>query len=223
MNDFVTPPGGFSSFNDFFIRALRPGARIIDRGEDVLVSPADSKLLVIPRITKETRFFVKSKPFCLKRFLDDESLAKQYEQGTLLLFRLAPYDYHRYHVPCDGVPSKHRVIPGALESVHPIMYKTGSLPLQTNERHLTLLETKKFGSVAVVAVGAQLVGSISHVYIPGEACRKGDESGYFSFGGSSLVLLFKRDSIVVDREFLEHSQENFETAVRVGQRIGEKK
>jgi len=169
----------------------------------VLVSPADSKLFVIPQVTDATRFFVKSKKFCLKTFLGDEYVAREYEHGTLLLFRLAPYDYHRFHFPCDGVPSKHKIIEGALESVHPIVYESGSLPLQTNERHVIILKTKRFGAVAMVTVGAQLVGRITHSYTPGKAYCKGDEAGYFSFGGSSIVLLFKKDVLGISYEEME--------------------
>lgn len=222
MKDFVVPRGGFTSFNDFFIRKLKPGVRPIDLDQSVLVAPADSKLYVISTITDQTRFFVKSEKFCLKTFLGDEQLAKEFENGTLLLFRLAPYDYHRYHFPCDCVPSRHKSISGALESVHPIVYEAGSLPLQTNERHVVLLKTEQFDTVAMVVVGAQMVGQITHSFTPNRSCRKGQEAGYFSFGGSSLVLLFKKGVLAPDEKFVVHSQENFETEVKMGQRVGEK-
>jgi len=219
MNEFVIPEGGFISFNDFFIRKLRPNVRPVDQDPTVLTAPADSKLFAVSHITPETSFFIKNKQFCLKNFLRDESLANQYENGTLLLFRLAPYDYHRYHFPCDCIPSMPRVIHGWLDSVHPIVYKSDVVPLQENERHITMLETKSFGSVTMISVGARLVGKITHTYTSNQEYKKGDEMGYFSFGGSSLVLLFKKGTIAVDEQFILHSQDKYETAVRMGQRI----
>ena len=220
MNDFVVPEGGFKSFNDFFIRRLKPGARVIDLDPSVFISPADSKLIVVPEIKPDTRFFVKSKKFCLKTFLRSERLAKEYESGVLCLFRLEPRDYHRYHLPCDAVVGEAIRINGCLESVNPIVYESGLLPLQENERHRIILQTKSFNKVIMVSIGAMFVGKITHLYSANEEYKKGDEVGHFSFGGSSLVLLFKRGVVNVDDRFLKDSMQSVETVVKMGERVG---
>jgi len=223
MSEFEVPRKGFSSFNDFFIRKLSPEARAIDDDQKAIIAPADSKLLVIPRLTPETRFFVKSKRFCLQSFLRDKALSEKYKGGTLLLFRLAPYDYHRFHFPCDCVPSRAKRLRGSLSSVHPIAYKKGRQPLLENERQVVMLQAKEFGIVTIVPVGALMVGKIVHTYAPGKKYEKGDEMGYFSFGGSTLVLLFEKDMLHIEQEFETHSKENYETAVVMGQRVAVKR
>jgi phosphatidylserine decarboxylase len=222
ISEYVVPGGGFSSFNDFFIRKLKPGARTIDTDSSVLVSPADSRFLVIPEISLETRFFVKSKQFCLKTFLRDDFLAEKFKNGTLLLFRLAPYDYHRYHFPTDSVPSKKISISGDLESVSPLVFMSGGLPLHENERQISILKTKEFGDLAFVTVGAMMVGKIIQTFLPDKEYKKGDEMGYFSFGGSSIVILIESGKIIVDQNFIDNSKKNIETSVKMGQRIGAK-
>ena len=222
MNDFVTPPGGFRSFNDFFIRKLRPGAREINHDPTIITSPADAKIYVIPNISTDTLFFVKHKPFNLEKFLGNATQAEAYKNGTLIIFRLAPYDYHRFHFPADGIPSTPHIIHGRFESVNPLVLKTGIQPLTENERHIVLLKTDTFDTIAMVAVGAMMVGKIVHTFTPNTPCKKGDEAGYFAFGGSTVVLLFKHGVISPLPLFLQHSLQGIETAVTMGQAIAKK-
>lgn len=220
ISEYQVPAHGYDSFNEFFIRKLKPGIRVIDNDPSVVVSPADSQIIAIPSIGTNTRFFVKSKPFSLSEFFIDEKLAYEYKGGTFLLFRLAPYNYHRYHFPIDCIPSAPVFINGKLESVNPIVYRAGEMPLQENERQLIFFDTERFGKVAFVEIGAMLVGKIKNTYDSGTRCKKGEEMGYFSFGGSSIVLVFKKDIIKVDDLFLRNSKQQIETSVRMGERIG---
>lgn len=220
MEEFVTPPNGFTSFNDFFIRTLRPGVRTVDWDDNVLVSPADSRVLIIPEVSAQERFFVKEKPFNLHTFLADRDLAQEYEGGSLMLCRLSSRDYHRYHFPCDSIPNDPTAIPGSLESVHPLAYEAGLLPLQENERHRFVLRSELFDDILVIVVGAMFVGRITHTYTVGANCSKGDEMGYFSFGGSSLVLLFKRGIIRFEKNLVDRSAQHVETSVLMGERVG---
>lgn len=219
IDECVIPKGGYRSFNDFFIRKLKPGARRIEPSPDALVSPADSKLMVFPELTDNIRFFVKSQKFNLDRFLKDKILAQKYKHGTMLVFRLAPYDYHRYHFPCDCTPLKARNIMGYFDSVNPFVYKVGYQPLLENERHVTILKTNGFGDIAMVSVGAMLVGRIIETYFPEAKYAKGDEMGYFAFGGSTLVLLFQKGEIRINDRFIQHSKENIETVVKMGEAV----
>jgi phosphatidylserine decarboxylase len=219
MDQFEKKISEFKSFNDFFIRKLKTGIRSITQDQNIFVSPADGKLFVIEKISQEVSFFVKNEKFNLESFLVDKTLAKEYQDGTLLIFRLSPPDYHRFHFPTDCIPSSPKRISGIYESVSPIAYKHGIIPLIQNERCLTILKTEFFSDVISVSIGAMLVGKIINTFVPEKKYKKGDEMGYFEFGGSSLVLVFKKDSIVLQKKFIENSKRGFETEVKMGQSI----
>jgi phosphatidylserine decarboxylase len=221
MKHFQVPSAGYTSFNDFFIRKLKPGARSIDRAPRALVAPTDSKLLVIENITRQAEFLVKGKPFNLEKLLTSRYLTQKYLGGIMMLFRLASYDYHRFHFPVDCRPSQKTIIHGVYESVNPIVYQSGVQPLTHNERHLVMLDTVQFNQIAVVIVGAMLVGKIVHAYTPDKDVKKGDEMGYFAFGASSIIFLLKPGLITTRSDILTHSQQGYETAVVMGEKIAE--
>jgi phosphatidylserine decarboxylase len=213
----------FKNFNDFFIRKLKTTARVIKRDPDVVISPCDSKAFFIKNIKQQDSFFVKNNSFVLESFLQDKNLASVYTNGPLMLFRLAPYDYHRIHFPVDCIPSEYKVINGIYNSVNPIVYRAGYQPLTENERHLITLKTEKFSEVIMVVVGARCVGKIVETYKPNTQCCKGDEVGYFSFGASSIVLLFKEGLISCEDEIIKHSLEDYETVVQFGEVVARKR
>ena len=222
MDDFEIPKGGYASFNDFFVRKLKPGARRVDEHSETVVSPCDGKCFVLFDVTEQSDFLVKDKKLKLEDLFKNKERAQEYEHGTLLIFRLAPYDYHRYHFPIDAIPSEISVISGVYESVNPFVYKIGILPLTENERDIVMLETQQFGTVPMIMVGAMLVGKIHHTYKVKEENKKGDEMGYFAFGGSTILLIFKKDSIKVRDDILDHSRQGYETAVKMGEYVGKK-
>lgn len=219
MNDFERPVEQYHSFNDFFSRKLKPGARSINQDPDTVVSPADAKLLVFPKITGQMQFFVKTLPFNLETFLQSQPLAEQYNNGIMMIFRLAPYDYHRYHFPVTGIAHQAHFIKGRYESVNPLVYNAGIQPLVGNSRYLISLDSTTFGQVLMVPVGAMCAGKMVNTYQPDQHQDKGNEAGYFAFGGSTIVLLFKQDTIKPLDQFIKHSQEGFETAVTVGEAV----
>ncbi|MCK4650750.1 phosphatidylserine decarboxylase [Candidatus Babeliales bacterium] len=220
-SEFEENVSDFKSFNDFFIRKLKSGVRIIDTNPNIVVSPADSKLFVIENISKDVEFFVKNEKFDLVKFLKNEELAKEYEGGLMMMFRLAPYDYHRFHFPFDCVVGKPKIISGIFESVHPTVYKSGVQPLLENERHVTLLKSDKFSNVVLVSIGAMFVGKIIETHQFDKSYKKGDEIGYFEFGGSTIVLLFKFGVVKPKEIFIKNSLNGFETQVKFGQTITE--
>jgi phosphatidylserine decarboxylase len=112
------------------------------------------------------------------------------------------------------------VIPGIFDSVNPLVYNAGYQPLLSNERHIIKLHTEKFDTVLMIPVGAMLVGKIVETYVPQKCVVKGDEAGYFAFGGSTIVLLFKQKIIMPDALFLENSLRGCETVVKMGQAVG---
>lgn len=221
MADFIGTADEFKSFNDFFCRQLRPGARMIEQSVQSVVSPGDGKLLVFRDVVDSISFFVKNERFNLNSFLKNDALAQEFEHATMAVLRLAPYDYHRFHLPIDAYVSKARRISGCYESVNPLAYRAGIQPLTENLRFVISLSSELFGHVLMIPVGAAMVGSIVFTYQVDTFCKKGSEVGYFQFGGSTVVLLFKAKTIVPQHQFLRHSLQGFETAVTMGQKIAE--
>lgn len=208
----------FSSFNDFFIRKLRPESRPINMDSSIVVSPADGKVLVYNDLGKQD-FIVKGYKFNIYEFLNDEELAKKYENGCVMLFRLCPVDYHRFHFPIDGKLNSSTQIEGNYYSVNPIAIEEIVEVFCENKREYVTISTLNFGDVIMAEIGATMVGAIVQTY-NGDRVIKGQEKGYFKFGGSSVVLLFEQGKVKVDDDLLLNTQNNLETEVKMGERIG---
>ncbi len=220
--EFAEPVDAFRSFNDFFIRKLKKEVRPFAQGQDVLIMPADARYLVFPNTAQANGFWVKGKKFSLKELLQDDLLGKRFEGGAMAMARLCPVDYHRFHFPCDAVPGVPRLINGPLYSVNPLALKHNIEIISQNKRMITLVESKVFGSILYIEVGATNVGSIHQTFTPGHPCAKGDEKGYFSFGGSCLVLLFEPNRIVFDRDLIKVSSRKIEVRGLLGQSLGKR-
>lgn len=208
----------FTSFNDFFYRKLKPGVRAVGEG---FVSPGDGRLLAFEDVGDVNKFYVKGEAFTLPEFLADETLAAQFRDAAMLILRLAPNDYHRYHFPCAGVPTVSQDIRGSYLSVspHALVYNFARV-FCGNQRAYTLMRSERFGEVLIAPVGAAMVGSIISTYPPKAPIQKGEEMGYFAFGGSSIVLLVDRQKLTIDPDLLENTRKGYETFVRVGETIG---
>lgn len=210
----------FTSFNDFFYRELKSGARKIDYSEDILISPADGKILAYENIKDKDKFFVKGDKFSLEEFFRDKELAKKYEDGVFVIIRLAPVDYHRFHFPADGNISESKLIDGWYYSVSTHAVKQNFRIFCENKREYSILKTEKFGDIAMFEVGATMVGGITQTYKVNSFVNKGEEKGYFYFGGSTCILVFEKGKIQIDRDLLENTQKGIETKVYMGERIG---
>ncbi|SJZ36113.1 phosphatidylserine decarboxylase [Cetobacterium ceti] len=211
----------FKSFNDFFIRKLKDNARPIDSSEDSLVSPADGKILAFENLNILQNFFVKGDEFTLKEYLKDETLAEKYKDGTFLIIRLAPVDYHRFHFPASGTISSSKEIDGYYYSVSPYAIRRNFRIFCENKREYSILSTEKFGDILLSEIGATMVGTILQTYTPNTFVKKGEEKGYFLFGGSSCILLFEKNKIKIDSDILENSKNGIETKIFMGEKIGE--
>lgn len=218
--EFLQDPASFTSFNDFFTRKLKKEARPIDSARNSAVIPADGRYLFYPNISQADGFVVKGKKFDVESLLQDASLAELYRDGAMVLARLCPSDYHRYHFPCDGIPQPSRAIDGHLYSVNPIAIKNRVEIFCENKRRYCVYDTELFGKVTIVEVGATCVGAIHETYTPLKQYHKGDEMGYFSFGGSSLVLLFPPNTITFDADLLAASASHTEIRCLMGQGMG---
>lgn len=219
--EFLNPPETFESFNDFFIRKLKPTARPIDSHPNVAVMPADGRYFFLEDLSLDTPFNIKGKLLDLKSLLQDDILSKRFVGGSAVLARLCPTDYHRFHFPCDTTPSKPRLINGFLYSVNPIALKQNLSILWENKRVLTLLKTTPFGQVAMIEIGAMTVGSINQTHTHETFAQKGEEKGYFSFGGSFIVLLFEPKTIQFNHDLIKASQSDLEILCLMGESLGE--
>lgn len=210
----------FTSFNDFFIRELKKEVRPIASDPHTAVIPADGRYLFFPNIQKADGFLVKGQKFNLADFLKNEELASRYENGTMVMARLCPADYHRFHFPCDGIPSATSYINGWLYSVNPSATRQNIRIFTQNKRTVCTLQTKEFGDVVYVEIGATAVGSIHQTYQSNCFQSKGSEKGFFSFGGSSIILLFEPNRITLAPDLLELSKKGLEIKCLMGQVLG---
>ena len=209
----------FTSFNDFFYRTLKPDARPI---ENDFISPGDGKLLAFENIEDIHNFFVKGRKFTLKEFLNNDELALRYENASLLILRLAPNDYHRYHFPYNGTPSSSTKIKGDLLSVSPYALAGNFTKVFCeNKREYCILKTEEKGDILLAPVGATMVGSIFETFTANQPVKKGDEMGYFAFGGSTIVILVHKEKIKIDNDILVNTKNRIETFVKMGEKIGE--
>lgn len=220
VSEFADSVESYGSFNDFFIRKLKPEARPIEKGEKVAVLPADGRYLVFQDVSQVEGFYVKGKKFDLRRLVDDEFVFELYKRGSMMIARLCPTDYHRFHFPCACIPGKSKLINGPLFSVNPIALRKHISILNENKRVLTLLDGGSFGQIAYIEVGATCVGSIKQTYQPSDLCAKGSEKGYFEFGGSCLILLFQPGKIQFEQDLIDASAEYTETYAKIGEPLG---
>ena len=210
-------PGPYRNYNEFFARPILPEKRPVDADPEHLIAPCDSKLTALP-IAPESRFTLKQTPYTVASMLRNEELAARYAGGYALIFRLTVDDYHRYCYMADGEKSENVHIPGVLHTVNPIANDVYPI-YKENAREYSILHTERFGDVVMMEVGALLVGKIVNHH---GACsvKRGQEKGYFQFGGSTVVLLVEADQIKLDEDILQNSAEGIETVVRMGEKIG---
>ena len=211
----------YDTFNEFFTRALKPEARLIAPGDEVAVFPADGRHLAFPNVDTADGFYVKGAKFALAELLGDPALAQQFSGASMLISRLCPVDYHRFHFPVAGTPGESALIAGWLYSVSPIALRHNIRYLVENKRMLTYLDSLRFGPVLMIEVGATMVGTIKQLFAPGRPVAKGECKGLFKIGGSCVITLFQRGRIRFDSDLVEQSRSYLETYARMGDRLGE--
>ena len=215
------PAGGrYRSFNDLFTRRLLPQARPFDPDPLTLASPCDARLTAYS-ISPRRVFHIKQTAYRLEDLLRDPKLARRFAGGTALVFRLCVDDYHRYAWPDGGLRAHYRKIPGRLHTVNPVA--NDHFPIyKENCREYTVVRSQHFGTYLMMEVGALMVGKIvnHHTGYTRLDVMRGQEKGYFAFGGSTIVLLFMPGAVELDEPILQASARGEETRVRMGQRIG---
>ena len=213
LNEFYSD--NFRCFNDCFCRKIKEGQRPLEEG---LIAPCDGLLSVYP-IEDGLVLPIKQSQYSIAELLDDDVLAKEFDGGTVLVFRLCVNHYHRYSYFDDGVKGDNKFIKGRLHTVRPIAL--GQYPVfAQNCREMTVMDTVHFGKAVQVEVGAMLVGKIANLHGSGPI-KRGEEKGMFLYGGSTVVLLLQKDAATLPDELYENTRLGLETPVRMGQQIGE--
>lgn len=207
----------FRSYNDFFTRKIAFGKRSVDMNKKAFISPCDAKLTVYS-IDDTSTFNIKDSYYTVKDLLGGNELYKDYKNGLCLIFRLAVDDYHRYCYIDNGTKSNNTFINGELHTVQPIALDNYNI-YKRNCREYTVLHTETFGDVIQIEVGALLVGKIVNFHNE-YTFKKGEEKGMFEFGGSTIVILLKKNVVNIDEELINNTKAGLETIVKYGERIG---
>jgi phosphatidylserine decarboxylase len=211
----------YKSFNDYFSRRFRFGARNFEEDSNALPAFCEGRYLAYEKFPEDELVKVKGQKVSLFELLRSEVLAERYREGPMFIARLAPDDYHRFHFPDDGRVLESCRIQGRLHSVGLISQKYVDDIYLHNERVVNHLETKNFGRVLFIEIGAFCVGKIVQTY-EGDDFRRGEEKGYFKFGGSTVIFLGEKGSFIPDPSILEKSSEGIETYVKLGTKIATK-
>ena len=210
----------YKCYNDFFTRKIKLENRVMVDDKNAFISPADSRLLVLD-INDNLKFKIKNGYYSLETLLDDKKLADEFSGGKLLIFRLCVDDYHRYCFIDNGKILNNKYINGKLHTVQPIALEKDDF-FKENSREVTVIETENFGKTAMVEIGAMMVGKIINHNTNGIA-KKGEEKGYFEFGGSTVCVVLKKNEVEFDDEIINNTKNELETRVLFREKIGYKK
>lgn len=207
----------YSSFNDFFTRKIKPDCRPVPEDLDVLISPCDCLATVYP-IQENTTFSIKNTEYTLRSLLRSPRLAKRFRGGYAYILRLTVEDYHRYLYSVSGKQSKNYHVDGTFHTVNPIA--NDYLPIyKENTREYTVIHSKEFGDVLQMEVGALLVGKISN-HKQSTVVTRGEEKGFFEYGGSTIVVLTQKGRVTPRSDLLTNSKNGYETKVLQAHPLG---
>ncbi|KAI1383768.1 putative phosphatidylserine decarboxylase [Hypoxylon trugodes] len=215
----------YTTFEDFFIRAHRPGSRPTTSPSDPTLATvvADSRVVTYASVGETKKLWIKGRDFTMTNLVMDTQLGARFTDAAVASFRLSPQDYHRYHSPVTGTVRMFRSVPGDYYQVDPVALQSDVNILTSNARSCVVIETRHFGDVLFVAIGATDVGTVrinEKFQKPGTEIKKGDEIGYFQFGGSSIIVAFQKGAIKFDQDLLDLSRQKIQVSVEVGMSLG---
>ena len=219
-DEFLNATESYQTFNEFFFRRLRPEARPVADEPGNACFPADGRQLVILDLSEATAIHAKNRKFDLSALLGDPSLAERFSNGTAVISRLCPTDYHRFHYPLTGSPGGPRLINGPLYSVNPIALARNISYLWQNKRRITQISDSAAGDYLFLEIGATNVGSIVDTSNHKSPVATGKEKGYFKFGGSMVMTLFQAGRFSPAADLVEHSANGVELYTRFGDFMG---
>lgn len=215
MSDYKVE--NWSCFNEFFTRRLKSGTREPVMQANVLISPCDGYLTAYS-IDSDSKFEIKNSVYSVGELLKNDALGNEYTGGLCLIFRLTPADYHRYIYPDSGAKGKNTFIQGVLHTVRPVAFDKYPV-FKTNSREFCVLRTNNFDDIVFIEVGAMMVGKICN-YHQEHNFRRGEEKGKFEFGGSTIIMLIKKETALIDADIREANQNGMEFKVKLGEKIG---
>jgi phosphatidylserine decarboxylase len=199
IDDYIKGPSGWLSYNQFLARQLKPGKRpVAERCNDsIIVSPADSTFMGTWKITRDSTITVKGSTYSIQTLLDGSAYKDSFKEGVFTHSFLAITDYHRYHVPVSGIIKEVKKVPATTwitETKKPdgSLENTDDVGFQFTHTRAHIIIESPIGFIAVIPVG---MGHISSAVITAEEeakLVKGDEFGYFAFGGSDIIMLFEK-------------------------------
>jgi phosphatidylserine decarboxylase precursor len=221
MDDYFVSPSGWLSFNQFFAREVKPGKRpVAEPGNDrVIVSPADAVFMGYWPINEDSTVTVKGANWAISDLLDGSPYKDAFRNGIYMHSFLYIDDYHRYHVPVGGEIKEIRNISGRVymdvrrKPDGTLDVIDGDTYQFSQERGLVIIDSPEVGLVAVLPIGMSYVSSVNLTPEVGAVLQKGEEFGFFMFGGSDVVVLFQDNDVVLDAEVGSKYLQ--------GQRIGE--
>jgi phosphatidylserine decarboxylase len=227
MDDFVPEDGKtkddpYSSFNAFFIRGFKKGARTIESDPKKMPAFSEARYFGYESITDDKSVPVKGKFLNAKELLSNTKWEDTFQDGPLLLARLCPVDYHRFHFPDTGKVLDNYKVGGLYHSVNPIALREKQDIFSTNVREVTILETENFGKLAYVEVGAICVGKIVQS-TDLTTFSRGDEKGYFLFGGSTVIVIGEKGKWSPSSDIIDYTSKGMETYIQLGDEVGVKK
>lgn len=229
MNDYLPEDGRteanpYSTFNQFFIRRFRPGRRPIVEAPNEMAAFSEARYYGYASVHDDETVPVKSHNMKPHALIANKKWEDTFHDGPLLLARLCPVDYHRFHFPDDGVVLDDYRVTGLFHSVNPLALKSKEDILITNERHVTIMETKNFGKLAYIEVGAICVGKIiqSKPIDKGREFARGEEKGYFLFGGSTVIVIGEKGKWKPSADIIDNTKKGMETYLQLGMTVATK-
>jgi phosphatidylserine decarboxylase len=218
----LDPRDSYRNFNEFFIRRFKLGKRSFVTGPNRMPAFAEARYVGLEQISEKEKYPVKGHFLRAKDIIANEQVSKIFEGGPLLIARLCPVDYHRYHYPDNGKVLDNFRVPGAYDSVNPFALKYKNQIFINNERHVSILQTENFGRLAYVEVGAICVGKIIQSHRWNKPFMRGEEKGYFLFGGSTVVLLGEKGAWKPSKDIITNTEKGIETYLHLGAEVAVK-
>ena len=211
----------YKNFNEFFIRKFKKGKRPFIQESTILPACCEARYFGYDKIDDSVMVPVKGKFLNATQLIGDAEKAKPFEGGSLVIARLCPVDYHRYHYPDNGKTLDSFPVHGQFHSVNPIALKNRPEIFIANERRVSILETKNFGKLAYIEVGAAMVGKIIQSHDEDKSFRRGQEKGYFLFGGSTVIVIGEQGRWTPSEDMVTNTRQGIETYLQLGEAMGQ--
>jgi len=221
MDDYE--PQIYHSYSDFFLRRFKQARREFPKSEANMGAFCEGRYLAFEQNNLELEFPVKGKFVTAQALLNNHPIHKEFLKGPIIIARLCPIDYHHFHFPDDGKLIDQFQIAGSFHSVNVHALRNENSVFIENERFVNILDTKNFGKIAYIEVGAMCVGKIKHEALSSSHhFSKGQLKGHFEFGASTVIILGEFGKWKPSADLLEHSQQNRESFIKLGDTIANK-